>query len=104
MLQAGVCYHDEGVAVNFLHKVLELADGDMVEVTLNNRANVQLLDEENYQQYSQNKLYRYHGGYGEYSPVILATPSAGRWHLVIYLGGGVGSVSASVRVLTAQMA
>ena len=88
--------------MNFLHKVLDLADGDMVEVTLNNRANVQLLDEENYQQYSQNKLYRYHGGYGEHSPVILATPSAGRWHLVIDLGGGVGSVSESVRILAAQ--
>lgn len=90
--------------MNFLHKVLELADGDMVEVTLNNRANVQLLDEENYDLYSRTKPFRYHGGYGEHSPVTLAAPSAGRWHLVIDLGGGVGSVSASVRVLTAQTA
>ncbi len=90
--------------MNFLHKVLELADGDMVEVTLTNAANVQLLDEENYQQYSQSKPYRYHGGYGEESPVILATPHAGRWHLVIDLGGGVGRVTAAVRVLSAQTA
>lgn len=90
--------------MNFLHKVLELADGDMVEVTLNNPANVQLLDEENYQQYSQNKLYRYHGGHATTTPATLAAPSAGSWHLVIDLGGGVGTVSASVRVLSAQPA
>lgn len=90
--------------MNFLHKVLDLADGDMVEVTLTNAANVQLLDEENYQQYSQNKLYRYHGGHATTSPFVLATPSAGRWHLVVDLGGGVGSVTGSVSVLSAQPA
>ena len=90
--------------MNFLHKFLDLADGDMVEVTLNNRANVQLLDEENYQQYSQNKLYRYHGGHATTSPVALAAPSAGRWHLVVDLGGGVGSVTGSVSVMSAQPA
>ena len=88
--------------MNFLHKVLELADGDMVEVTLINAANVQLLDEENYHQYSQNKLYRYHGGHATTSPVTLAAPSAGRWHLVVDLGGGVGSVTGAVSVLSAQ--
>ena len=90
--------------MNFLHKVLELADGDMVEVTLTSAANVQLLDDENYRHYSQNKHYQYHGGYGDVSPVTLATPRAGRWHLVIDLGGGVGRVTASVRILSAQTA
>ena len=90
--------------MNFLHKVLELAEGDMVEVTLNNPANVQLLDEANYKQYSENKLYHYHGGHATTSPVTLAAPSAGRWHLVIDLGGGVGTVTASVSVLAAQPA
>lgn len=93
-----------GNAVNFLHKVLDLSDGDMVEVTHNNRANVQLLDEENYDLYSRTKPFRYHGGYGEHSPVTLAAPSAGRWHLVVDLGGGVGSVTGSVSVMSAQPA
>ena len=88
--------------MNFLHKDLQLAEGDVVEVTLNNPANVQLLDQENYELYSQNKPYRYHGGHTKNSPVPLPAPSAGRWHLVVDLGGGVGTVSGSIRILSAQ--
>jgi hypothetical protein len=90
--------------MNFLHKDLQLADGDVVEVTLDHAANVQLLDTANFEQYRQGKPYRYHGGYAKESPVRLTAPAPGRWHLVIDLGGGTGSVRASCRVLSSQPA
>ena len=37
--------------MNFLHKELQLAEGEGVEVTLSAPANVQLLDQENYELY-----------------------------------------------------
>jgi hypothetical protein len=90
--------------MDFLHKDLQLAEGDVVEVTLDHAANVQLLDAANYEQYREGKPYRYHGGYAKESPVRLAVPTPGRWHLVIDLGGGTGSVRASYRVLSSQPA
>jgi hypothetical protein len=35
------------------------------------------------------------------SPITIAAPSAGHWHVVVDLGGYAGHVSASVRVLSA---
>lgn len=90
--------------MNYLHKTLDLAAGDVVEVTLDHPANVQLLDPTNYDNYSRNQAYHYHGGYVTTSPVQIAAPAAGRWHLVVDLGGGVGSVRASLRILSAQLA
>lgn len=90
--------------MGYLHRVVELNEGDVVEVTLNHPANVQLLDAVNYGKYSQGQPFQYHGGHATDSPVQLAAPSAGRWHLVVDLGGGTGSVRASLRVLTAQAA
>jgi Domain of unknown function (DUF1883) len=86
--------------MNFLHKEFDLAAGDMVEVTLDHPANVQLLDPSNYQAYRNGRQYRYHGGHATVSPFRLAAPQAGHWHLVVDLGGNAGTVRASVRVLS----
>lgn len=89
--------------MNFLHGNLQLTDGDIVEVTLDHPANVQLLDAANYDQYRQGKPYRYHGGYAKESPVRLEAPSSGHWHLVVDLGGGAGTVRASYSVLPSRV-
>jgi len=88
--------------MNYLHKDFRLQEGDVVEVTLDHSANVQLLDSANFELYSLGKPYRYHGGYANESPVNLDVPTAGRWHLVVDLGGGTGSVRASVQILSPQ--
>jgi len=90
--------------MNFLHGDLQLAEGDVVEVTLDHPANVQLLDPANYDLYSQGKAYRYFGGHAKESPARLVAPAPGRWHLVVDLGGGTGRVRASYRVLSSQPA
>jgi len=91
--------------MEYLHKILDLSEGDVVEVTLaGTAANVQLLDESNYQLYGARKPYRYYGGYVTESPYVIKAPQTGRWHLVIDLGGNAGKVRASVRVISSASA
>jgi uncharacterized protein DUF1883 len=90
--------------VDFLHKEFDLSAADVVEITLDHAANVQLLDPSNYQAYRSRREYHYYGGYVTTSPFRLAAPHAGHWHLVIDLGGNAGTVRASVRVLSSASA
>lgn len=90
--------------MEYLHKEFDLAEGDIVEVTLaGNAANVLLLDAANFQDYQQGKPYRYYGGYARTSPFRIQAPRPGRWHLVVDLGGGAGRVQASSRVISGAM-
>ncbi len=90
--------------MEYLHKVLDLAADDVVEVTLaGNAANVQLLDDANFQNYKQGQPYHYSGGYARTSPYRIQAPHPGRWHLVVDLGGGAGRVQASVRVISGAL-
>src|SRR3989442_9833945 len=87
-------------AMEFLHKEFDLGPSDVLEITLDNPANVQLLDPGNYASYRDKKPFRYHGGYVTTSPYRLRAPHEGHWHLVIDLGGGAGRVRASARILS----
>jgi hypothetical protein len=81
--------------MNFLERELTLTSDDLVEVTLDHPANVQLLDPSNFLAYKQGQPYRYRGGYVTQSPYRLRAPHGGKWHLVVDLGGGPGTVRAS---------
>jgi len=85
--------------MNFLHYEFDLSANDTVEVTLDKQANVRLLDDVNFSLYQSGKRHRYHGGLAKTSPVRIAAPHAGHWHVVIDLGGYAGTVRASARVL-----
>ena len=87
--------------MNFLHYDLQLSSNQVVEVTLDKAANVRLLDETNYAKYKRGERHQYYGGYAKKSPVHLKPPRAGKWHLVIDLGGYAGTVHASVRTIGA---
>jgi hypothetical protein len=85
----------------FLHQEMEVGPDDLIEVQLDNWANVLLLDPENYEHYRNNRPFRYaKGGYVEHSSFRLRAPSPGTWHLVVDLGGGPGHVRAWVRVFS----
>ena len=84
----------------YIHHAFDTGPDDVIEVTLDRMANVQLLDPENYENYQNGRPFDYLGGYATESPVRLSPPRPGRWHLVIDLGGGAGSVRASARVLS----
>lgn len=84
--------------MNHLHYEVTLADGDVVIVDLDHQANVLLMDWSNYDAYRAGKSYRYYGGHAKTSPVRLAAPHSGRWHVVVDLGGYAGTVKAGVSV------
>lgn len=88
--------------MNYLHYDLNLQAGEVVEVTLDKQANVRLLDYSNYLQYQRGAQHRYYGGLAQASPIRIAPPSPGNWHLVIDLGGHQGTVAASVRTIRGQ--
>ena len=88
--------------MNFLQYDLYLDAGETVEVTLDKEANVQLMDDDNFSNYTQGRKFRYYGGFAKTSPIQLEGPSAGHWNLVVDLGGYTGSVRASVQTLKAH--
>ena len=83
-----------------LHYQIDTRPGDVVEVILDHAANVLLLDALNYANYTSGQSFRYYGGYAEVSPYRLQPPHPGHWHLAVDLGGGAGSVRASVQVVS----
>jgi hypothetical protein len=87
--------------MNYLHYNLDLAPGEVVEVTLDKQANIRLLDETNFERYKRGAQHTYHGGFAKRSPVRISPPRPGHWHLVIDLGGYAGSVKAAVQTMRA---
>jgi hypothetical protein len=85
--------------MSFLHSELDLTLGNVVEVTLDKQANVMLLDSTNFHAYQSGRGFEYFGGLATRSPFTVTAPRTGRWHLVIDLGGGSGTLRHSIRVL-----
>lgn len=88
-----------GFIVKFLHWEVDAVEGTVVRVELDAQANVMLMDSSNFSSYRSGSQFRYFGGHTTRSPVTLAAPHAGRWHVVVDLGGNNGHVNASVSVL-----
>lgn len=88
--------------MDYLHYDFAAGAGDVIEVTLDHAANVQLLDQANYDHYRNGRPFRYRGGYVKESPYLVKVPNAGQWHVVIDLGGASGRVKASARVVRAS--
>jgi hypothetical protein len=87
--------------MQFVHNDLGVLNGgEMVEVTLSVAANIRLMDNSNFSNYRNGSAHRYVGGHATRSPVRLAIPSAGHWHVAIDLGGHSGSVRAGVRLIS----
>lgn len=89
----------------FLHTDLgNLEKGRVVEIVLKgNAANVQLLDNTNFNNYRNGRRYRYIGGLAKKSPIHLAVPHSGHWHVAIDMNGLGGTVNAAVNVLPAAL-
>ena len=89
--------------MQFLHSDLGFrSDGDLVEVTLTEGANIRLLDSVNFSQYQNGLQHSYHGGRATRSPVRLPIPHSGIWHVVVDLQGLANPTSASVRVINGE--
>ena len=74
--------------------------GEIVEVNLSgNAANARLLDSTNLSNYKSGRRHRYRGGLAKRSPVRLAIPNAGNWHVAVDMIGLRGTVRSSVRTM-----
>lgn len=73
--------------------------GEIVEVTLTAGANVRLMDSSNFSSYKNGHQHRYYGGLAKRSPIRLAIPNSGHWHVAVDMQGLIGSTRASVRIL-----
>jgi len=57
------------------------------------------MDSSNFSSYKNGRNHKYHGGLAKKSPLTLAIPSTGHWHVAIDMQGLRGSTRASVRIL-----
>ncbi|MDD4778688.1 MAG: DUF1883 domain-containing protein [Fermentimonas sp.] len=91
--------------MQFVHHDLgNLQRGQIVEITLSgNAANVQLFDSSNFSNYRNGRRYSYTGGLAKQSPVRLAIPRSGHWHVAVDMRGLKGTVRSSARVLPAPL-
>lgn len=91
--------------MNFLHWDLkQLKRGERVKVTLSgNAANVRLMDNSNFSNYRLGRSHRYVGGLVTKSPIVLATPNSGHYHLTVDMQGLRGSSNASVEILPSAL-
>ncbi len=85
--------------MNYLHHEVKAGPNEIIEVTLDNRAHVRVMDPLNFQNYKEGKKYRYHGGFAKKTPVHIKPPCQGLWYVVVDLGGRAGRVGVSIRVL-----
>jgi hypothetical protein len=73
-------------------------EGEIVEIALSGGANVRLMDSSNFSSYQSGQRYRFSGGLAKQSPIRLAIPNGGHWHVAVDMQGLRGSVRASIRV------
>ena len=86
------------------HDLGQRIGGEIVEVILKgNAANVRLMDSSNFQSYRSGRRHRYFGGHAKKSPVRLQIPNAGHWYVTVDMGGYVGRVESSVRMLPGKL-
>lgn len=87
--------------MNFLHWDGVVGPDKVIVVAIDHAANVQLMDDINFNAYQSGRSFRYAGGNYRASPVILRPPHHGHWHIVVDLGGRSGSIRAGITVRTA---
>jgi hypothetical protein len=75
--------------------------GEVIEITLTAVANVRLMDTPNFLNYKKGVKHIYTGGVMRQSPVRLAIPTLGHWHVTVDTNGipGAGKFSAVVKVV-----
>lgn len=89
-----------GPAFRFTHYDLkEQRSGTTIEVTLSAVANVRLMTAVNFQRFTERLDFKYAGGVAKKSPIRLAIPESGHWHLVVDCEGHHGLADSAVKVV-----
>ncbi len=94
-----------GPNFRFTHYDLKaLRAGTTVEVTLSAVNNIRLVTPANFQRFTELLDFKYIGGVARKSPVRLAVPESGHWHLIVDMEGHHGLAESSVKVIAAPAA
>jgi hypothetical protein len=75
--------------------------GTIIEVTLNGVNNVRLMTAANYQRFTEQLDFKFVGGVAKKSPLRIAVPENGHWHLVVDMEGHHALAESSVRLVAA---
>jgi hypothetical protein len=89
---------------NFRYKHYDLQSqraGTMIEVTLNAVNNIRLMTAANFQRFTETLDFKYVGGVAKKSPIRLAIPENGHWHLIVDMEGHHGLAESSVKMINA---
>jgi hypothetical protein len=79
-----------------------LERGDIVEVSLSNGANVELLDPGNFNRFRRGEKHTYYGGLATETPFRIQVPRSGHWYVAVHMRGLRGSTRASAAVIRAD--
>ncbi|MDQ1186299.1 DUF1883 domain-containing protein [Agrobacterium larrymoorei] len=82
----------------------EIRSGTIIEVSLNAVANVRLMTAGNFQRFTELLDFKYVGGVARKSPVRMAIPESGHWHVIVDAEGHNGLAESSVKLLPANPA
>lgn len=87
------------ISLNYLYWPLQVGPNEIIEVDLDNQANVYLLDLANYDKYKNGRPFACHaGGWATTTPVKIRPPYQGLWYVVVDLAGSPGQIRASAAV------
>ena len=75
--------------------------GTIIEVTLNGVHNVRLMTAANYQRFTEQLDFKFVAGVAKKSPLRIAVPENGHWHLVVDMEGHHALAESSVRLVAA---
>ena len=83
-----------------LYDLGQAKEGNQIEVVLGYAVNVRIMNEENYDSFSQNGTHRFMGGYIERSPYKVPIPFDDHWYTVIEAGSFFGKIKSLVKLKT----
>ena len=75
--------------------------GTFIEVSLNAVNNVRLMTAPNFQRFTEVLDFKYIGGVARKSPIKIAVPESGHWHVIVDMEGHHGLAESSVKVIAA---
>lgn len=75
--------------------------GTIIEVTLSAVNNVRLMTPGNFQRFKETLDYKFQGGVAKKSPLKIAIPESGHWHLIVDMEGHHGLAESKVKMIAA---
>jgi hypothetical protein len=86
--------------IRFTHYDLKMQRaGTLIEVSLGAVNNVRLMTDSNFKRFSETQPYKFIGGVTKKSPVRLAIPENGHWHVIVDAEGHHGLADSSVKMV-----